>query len=75
LAQVTAKKAKIIIAHRLSALMHADEIIVLDKGHIVERGNHAHLLAQGGAYARLYALQGSDAVAGVQEQPLEMSGT
>jgi ATP-binding cassette subfamily B protein len=60
LCQATTGKATIIIAHRLSSLMHADEIIVLDKGCIVERGNHARLLAQGGQYARLYVLQAQD---------------
>jgi ATP-binding cassette subfamily B multidrug efflux pump len=60
LRQAAAGKATIIIAHRLSSLMHADEIIVLDKGRIVERGNHARLLAQGGQYAGLYALEGQD---------------
>jgi ATP-binding cassette subfamily B protein len=60
LRQATAGKATIIIAHRLSSLMHADEIIVLEKGRIVERGNHARLLAQGGQYTRLYALEGQD---------------
>jgi ATP-binding cassette subfamily B protein len=57
LAQATAKQATIIIAHRLSSLMHADEIIVLDEGRIVERGSHAELVALGGEYADLYALQ------------------
>jgi len=47
----------IIIAHRLSALRHADEIIVLDAGRIVERGTHAQLLARGGRYASLWELQ------------------
>ncbi|MEM9966276.1 MAG: ABC transporter ATP-binding protein [Asticcacaulis sp.] len=47
----------LIIAHRLSALMHADEIIVLDKGRITERGNHAQLLARNGHYAALYHMQ------------------
>jgi ATP-binding cassette subfamily B protein len=57
LSEATAAKATIIIAHRLSSLMHADEIIVLEAGRIVERGTHAQLLAMGGEYADLFALQ------------------
>jgi len=57
LSGATRTKATIIIAHRLSSLMHADEIIVLDQGRIVERGDHAQLLALGGQYAALHRLQ------------------
>jgi len=45
------------IAHRLSTIMDADQIIVLDRGRIVERGTHGDLLARGGAYAQMWALQ------------------
>ena len=48
LAKATRTKATVIIAHRLSSLMHADEIVVLDEGRVVERGSHAELLAHGG---------------------------
>ena len=54
-------RATIIIAHRLSALTDADEIIVLDGGTIAERGSHASLLAQDGHYAALYRLQSGQA--------------
>jgi ATP-binding cassette subfamily B protein len=57
LAQATKAKATIIIAHRLSSLMHADEILVLEEGRVVERGTHAELLALGGEYHDLFQLQ------------------
>jgi ATP-binding cassette, subfamily B, multidrug efflux pump len=57
LASATKAKATVIIAHRLSSLMHADQIIVLDEGQVVERGDHQSLVAAGGVYAELYALQ------------------
>ncbi|MGM0883111.1 MAG: ABC transporter ATP-binding protein [Bacillota bacterium] len=50
-------KTTIIIAHRISAIKHADEIIVLDDGVIVQRGTHTELLAMQGLYATLHAIQ------------------
>lgn len=51
-------RTALVIAHRLSTVQHADEIIVLREGRIVERGAHAQLLGQGGEYQKLVALQG-----------------
>jgi ATP-binding cassette subfamily B protein len=51
---ILSKSTSILIAHRLSTVKAADRIIVLDKGRIIEEGNHAGLLAKGGYYATLY---------------------
>ncbi|MBS0323612.1 MAG: ABC transporter ATP-binding protein/permease, partial [Proteobacteria bacterium] len=50
-------RTTLIIAHRLSTVMNADQIIVLDGGHIVEQGRHRELLEAGGPYAQMWALQ------------------
>ncbi len=50
-------RTSLVIAHRLSTIERADRIVALDGGRIVEQGTHAQLLAQGGLYARLHALQ------------------
>ena len=54
---LTQRRTTIIVAHRLSTIVHADEIIVMDKGRIAERGTHAGLVARGGLYAEMWARQ------------------
>ena len=53
-------RTAIVIAHRLSTVQHADEILVLHKGRIRERGTHQELLARRGVYWKLYQLQYKD---------------
>jgi ATP-binding cassette subfamily B protein len=55
--QVAVGRTTLVIAHRLSTIIDADQILVMDKGRIVERGTHRELLAAGGAYAQMWSLQ------------------
>jgi ATP-binding cassette, subfamily B, heavy metal transporter len=57
LERVARERTSLVIAHRLSTVVHADNIIVLDHGEIVERGTHQELLARGGIYASLWTRQ------------------
>ncbi|OCT14165.1 multidrug ABC transporter ATP-binding protein [Paenibacillus pectinilyticus] len=58
--EVMAGRTTFIIAHRISSLKHADEIIVLDKGRVIQRGTHQELLAQEGLYRQTYDIQYAD---------------
>ena len=55
--KLTENRTSIVIAHRLATIQKADQILVLEKGRIVERGNHQELLSQNGKYKELYELQ------------------
>ena len=57
LEKMMTNKTTIMVAHRLSTIQHADKIIVMHKGRIVEMGNHQELLALNGMYKKLYDLQ------------------
>ena len=57
LLEIARSRTSLIIAHRLSTVVEADEILVMEGGRIVERGRHADLLARGGRYAQMWALQ------------------
>ncbi|MDP8994294.1 MAG: ABC transporter ATP-binding protein/permease [Pseudomonadota bacterium] len=60
LRSVTQRRTSIVIAHRLSTVVDADQIVVLDQGRVAERGTHAQLLRKGGLYAEMWARQQSE---------------
>ena len=55
--KLMSNRTTLVIAHRLSTIQHADEILVIDKGQIVQRGTHAELMAQEGMYQKLSTIQ------------------
>jgi ABC-type multidrug transport system fused ATPase/permease subunit len=59
LAELTQGRTTLIIAHRLSTIEHADEIVVMHHGRIVERGNHTELIQLAGHYARMHQIGAS----------------
>ncbi|HEX8512865.1 MAG TPA: ABC transporter ATP-binding protein/permease [Allosphingosinicella sp.] len=61
LQSVTARRTSIVIAHRLSTVVDADQIVVLDQGRVAERGTHSELLRRNGLYADMWARQQSEA--------------
>ncbi len=61
LARAAGERTTVVVAHRLSTVRHADEILVMDQGRIAERGTHGELLARGGIYAALWRLQTGEA--------------
>ncbi len=71
LAEIARNRTSLIIAHRLSTVVEADEILVLEHGRIVERGRHGELLARGGHYAQMWAMQQAEEETGV---PAKVAG-
>jgi len=63
LKEIAKNRSTLTIAHRLSTIVDADQILVMEHGQIVERGHHRQLLAAGGVYAKLWALQQEEAQA------------
>jgi subfamily B ATP-binding cassette protein MsbA len=73
IAHLLANRTVIVVAHRLSTIRDADRILVLSEGRIVESGRHETLLANAGAYRRLYELQFSSANDSAASEEVEVS--
>jgi len=73
LEQAAIGRTTLVIAHRLSTVMNADQILVLDQGRIVERGTHQDLLAREGTYAQMWALQQQEDDASAAVAPGQLS--
>ena len=61
LERLMAGRTILVIAHRLSTIEHADRIVVLEHGHVIENGSHEELIAKDGMYANLHRIQFSNA--------------
>ncbi|MCJ8285810.1 ABC transporter ATP-binding protein [Halomonas sp.] len=61
LSRIGGERTVIMIAHRLSTIVHADQIVVMERGQVVERGDHAELIARGGRYAAQWQVQTGEA--------------
>ena len=70
LARLTRDRTTVVIAHRLSTVLHADRILVVERGRIVASGRHAELLARGGLYAQLHQAQFSGGGGGEVPRPI-----
>jgi ATP-binding cassette subfamily B protein len=71
LGSVTARRTAIVIAHRLSTVVDADQIVVLDQGRVAERGTHSQLLRADGLYAEMWTRQQTEREAEEEAQAAE----
>ena len=75
LAEVAENHTTLVIAHRLSTVVDADQILVLDAGRLVERGTHRELLARGGRYAAMWELQRQERERALEEAAQQLPGS
>ena len=68
--RICVNRTTLIVAHRLSTIIHSDQILVLNKGTIVERGSHQELLHEQGLYASMWDEQQKSLLEGEEEEPL-----